>query len=370
MRLLRQTKATSEVENLRTKIKELEAENARLTTALATAESRNQDSLNTETREARLNDLIRLENEGLKDGLTDVQRAIAASVGAAKDIISRSALVRKDFEELSGHSKQIASELSGLETLSAESGASVHDMTDRASQISNVLSLIRSIAEQTNLLALNAAIEAARAGEHGRGFAVVADEVRQLSNRTQKAIVETDTVLQGLQKNVSQVGGAFENLVKRVAALNTETNSFKQHIESMKSDVADSFAATGCMTNNVFVSLAKLDHAIWKVNTYLSIYKRKPVFEFVSHQNCRLGKWYYEGEGKQYFSSSRHYASLELPHKKVHTSTKDVLMLLENETLDYSALISAVRAMEAASQEVFSSLDHICSDIEHTSCQK
>ena len=370
MRWLRQAKATNEVAHLQVKINELEVENARLTAALAAAESRNQDFQSTETRETRLNELIQLENDGLKDGLTDVQRAIASSVETAKETLIRVENVRKDFEHMATHSKQIASELSGLEVLSAESGASVHDMTDRASQISNVLSLIRSIAEQTNLLALNAAIEAARAGEHGRGFAVVADEVRQLSNRTQKAIVETDSVLQGLQQNVSRVGGAFDELVKRVEALNNETQSFKQRLDSMNRYITDSFANIGCMTNNVFVSLAKLDHAIWKVNTYLSIYKRKPVFEFVNHQNCRLGKWYYEGEGKQFFSSSRHYTNLELPHKKVHTSTKDVLTLLEDGTLDYTALISAVRAMEAASREVYATLDQVCSDTKQANCQK
>jgi hypothetical protein len=116
------------------------------------------------------------------------------------------------------------------------------------------------------------------------------------------------------------------------------------------------------MNGGVFMSLAKLDHMVWKVNTYLSVNRRAPAFEFVDHHNCRLGKWYYEGEGKAYFSNCDHYTSLEQPHARVHDATKGVFELLEPQQRDYPALMQVLQQMEESSRQVFSHLDHIQSE--------
>jgi methyl-accepting chemotaxis protein len=87
----------------------------------------------------------------------------------------------------------------------------VEGLANSSEQIGSVLEVIRSIAEQTNLLALNAAIEAARAGEAGRGFAVVADEVRNLAKRTQDSVEEIRQVIEGLQKGTREVVSSMQS---------------------------------------------------------------------------------------------------------------------------------------------------------------
>lgn len=348
----------SRYETLELENRELKEEVASLRQQLANTQSSLDEHL-LNYREQELRELFHFENTYIKTGIQDIQGHMANSAEASRKTISCIKTVSNKFEDLTDRLDEVIGTLGSLNNMSNSSSQVVGDMSVRAKEIGTVLTLVRSIAEQTNLLALNAAIEAARAGEQGRGFAVVADEVRGLADKTQSAINETNEVIQAMLTNVSGVDGVFKELSNKVVSVVNEVDGFKGGLNALEEYLRNYFHDIITMADGVFMSLAKLDHQLWKVNTYLSISQHEPAFDFVDHRNCRLGKWYYQGAGKEFFSASPHYSELERPHAEVHNSTKEVFELLKSARLDYQRLSQILTKMEDASTKVFACLDNI-----------
>ena len=136
-------------------------------------------------RTSHLQEEITLSIEGAKKGKEDMLKANHSLDSASKYVITLTEEIQKSSETKTATATKI------------------QQLSHDAEQVKNVLTIISDIADQTNLLALNAAIEAARAGEHGRGFAVVADEVRKLAERTQKSLIEINATINVIVQAIS-----------------------------------------------------------------------------------------------------------------------------------------------------------------------
>ncbi len=162
--------------------------------------------------------------------------------------------------------------------------AKLNELTRSAEEIKNVLTVISDIADQTNLLALNAAIEAARAGEHGRGFAVVADEVRKLAERTQKSLTEIHGSVNIVVQSINETSENMNDNADNITLLSTASREMHSVIENtvqiMNETAKLSENSSGSLSNNI-TKLDKLVSMIESVES-LTISSNSNVEEIVS----------------------------------------------------------------------------------------